>query len=311
MKYNTVQVSIALASFNGERYLRKQLDSIFSQTLSIYEVVVCDDCSTDHTVDILIEYSQKFNLKYFVNEKQLGFVKNFEKAISLCSGNFIALSDQDDIWYSNKIEYLLSEIGDNLLIHSNCSLIDENDQVILHDFKGQINTHKNAVDFLKNNVCTGCTMLFRKELVEYILPFPNGLSYHDWYLGIYAAYLGKIRYTEQILTGYRQHLAQDTGALTTQGESLTKNVLNRLLGKENNAMKGSKKQLNNLLAVQSKFIHDKLFSQEISTNVEYYYDYVNNFFHFKVARHHVENIPFLNKKKGFKKFFYLIKHSIG
>ena len=96
-------VSIAMATYNGEKYLKEQLDSIYAQTYKDIEVIVCDDCSSDKTVEILDEYKEKYGLKYYINEKNLGFKKNFEKAISLCSGDFIALADQDDIWIENKI----------------------------------------------------------------------------------------------------------------------------------------------------------------------------------------------------------------
>ena len=98
------RISIAMATFNGEKYLREQLDSIYSQTLLPYEIVAADDCSTDRTTEILEEYRIKKGLKYLVNEHNIGVVKNFEKAISLCQGDYVALSDQDDIWFPEKLE---------------------------------------------------------------------------------------------------------------------------------------------------------------------------------------------------------------
>lgn len=89
-------ISIAMTTYNGEKYLREQLDSILNQTFSDFELIICDDCSKDATVKILEEYSLKDKrVRYFVNEKNLGFKKNFEKAISLCSGEYVAFSDQD------------------------------------------------------------------------------------------------------------------------------------------------------------------------------------------------------------------------
>ena len=97
-------ISIALPTYNGEKYIREQLDSIYNQTLVPDEVVVVDDCSTDNTVNILEEYSQRYGLKYFVNDSNIGYNKNFEKAIRLCAGDYIALSDQDDVWFPTKIQ---------------------------------------------------------------------------------------------------------------------------------------------------------------------------------------------------------------
>ena len=98
------KISIAMTTFNGERYLREQLDSLYFQTLLPDEIVVVDDCSVDNTKEILEEYHKKKGLIYYINESNVGVNKNFEKAISLCSGDYIALCDQDDVWFKNKIE---------------------------------------------------------------------------------------------------------------------------------------------------------------------------------------------------------------
>src|SRR5574344_2136916 len=97
-------ISLALPTYNGEKYLREQLDSIFNQTMVPEEIVVVDDRSTDSTIQILEEYKQKYGLKYYINEQNLGYNKNFEKAITLCQGDYIALCDQDDVWLPEKIE---------------------------------------------------------------------------------------------------------------------------------------------------------------------------------------------------------------
>lgn len=105
-------ISIAMATYNGEKYLREQLDSILVQTISDFELIICDDCSNDSTRKILSEYAKKDSrIKVIFNEQNLGFVKNFEKTISFCNGEYIAFSDQDDIWLPNHLEVLLSEIG--------------------------------------------------------------------------------------------------------------------------------------------------------------------------------------------------------
>ena len=119
-------VSIAMATYNGGNFLVEQLESIYSQTYKNFEVIVVDDASKDHTISILEEYKDKYNLKYFVNEKNLGVTKTFEKAILYCKGEYIVLSDQDDIWKKNKLEILLKKIGTSSLIYSNAEIIDEN-----------------------------------------------------------------------------------------------------------------------------------------------------------------------------------------
>lgn len=101
-----------MATYNGEKYIREQIDSILTQSVQDFEIVVCDDCSSDSTVKILREYEKKDSrIKIFVNEKNLGFLKNFEKAVSLCSGEKIAFSDQDDIWTKDHLDVLQNAFG--------------------------------------------------------------------------------------------------------------------------------------------------------------------------------------------------------
>ena len=139
LNYQNKLVSIAMATYNGEKYLRKQLESIYNQTYKNIEFIVCDDRSSDKTVKILQEYQNKYGLKFFINEQNLGFVKNFEKAASLCTGEYIAFADQDDVWLPDKIEILLSEIGNNSLICSDAKLIDENNNQVAESLVKNLN----------------------------------------------------------------------------------------------------------------------------------------------------------------------------
>lgn len=123
-------ISIALAAYNGEKYIREQLDSILAQDYNNWELVICDDNSTDSTVGIINEYLERNNrVRLIRNEQNLVFVKNFEKAIKLCRGEYIALSDQDDIWTSDHLSKLLQELKTNDSIQLVCAdamLVDIN-----------------------------------------------------------------------------------------------------------------------------------------------------------------------------------------
>lgn len=128
-------VSIAMTTYNGEKFIKKQLDSIINQTYKNLEIIICDDGSTDKTIDIIKEYQKKDKrIKLYINEKNLGFSKNFEKAISLCKGDYIALSDQDDIWELDKIETMVKNINDAILVYGDEKLIDEKDNIIADSF---------------------------------------------------------------------------------------------------------------------------------------------------------------------------------
>jgi glycosyltransferase involved in cell wall biosynthesis len=209
-------VSIAMATYNGEKFLREQLDSIYNQTYKNIEVVVCDDCSTDKTVEILEEYRQKYGLIYYINEKNLYCIKNFEKAISLCKGDFIALSDQDDVWLTEKIEILLEEIPDYSLIYSDVKYIDENGNILIESERELFKPEKKSIiRSFKNipfsdseyKICytKGCTMLFKKEVVQKAIPIPAFERQHDWWINIVALRLNGIKYYSEPLILYRKH----------------------------------------------------------------------------------------------------------
>jgi len=196
-------VSIALCSYNGEKYIGQQLDSILNQTYKNIEIVIVDDHSTDGTFDILRRYAVEHpQIKLFRNEANLGFNKNFEKAISLASGDYIAISDQDDIWLPEKIETLLNSIGDNWLIFSNSSYIGgKPGNNLLHKAGLSFSNYKSI---LLANFVTGHTTLFKKEFVEHLLPFPLK-GFYDWWMGFVALYHGKIIFLDMPLTQHRLH----------------------------------------------------------------------------------------------------------
>lgn len=198
-------ISLAMPTYNGGKYLKEQLDSIYAQTLLPDEVVVVDDCSTDNTVEILEEYRVKYGLKYYRNEKNLGYNKNFEKAITLCSGDYIALSDQDDIWLPTKIERcydILKDIDVNIPSLVSCfSSTDINVLVNPQVSKGVIGSWKHN---LSRYTSQGCTLMFNKKLLEFIIPFQPGLMY-DAYIGFVASLLGNRFYVGEELMYYRIH----------------------------------------------------------------------------------------------------------
>jgi glycosyltransferase involved in cell wall biosynthesis len=209
---NQKLVSIAIATYNGEKFLTEQLDSIYNQTYKNIEVVVCDDCSADNTVEILEEYKQRYGLKYFVNEKNLGYIKNFEKVISLCSGEYIAFSDQDDIWLSEKIEILFNEISNYSLIHTNAELIDEKGNSLNNTLYSRLFKElglKPAIllnDFDKKESVQGCTCMFSKEVLKKAVPFKLTTKFaHDYWIALVSSKMNGIKYVDKCLVKYRLH----------------------------------------------------------------------------------------------------------
>lgn len=201
-------VSVAMATYNGQHYIREQLDSILEQTIVPDEIVIVDDCSSDSTMEILNSYAKEHSgiIKIYQNEANLGYIKNFEKAISLCSSQYIALSDQDDIWMRNKLEMLLNAIGNSLLIHSDAHIIDADGNILQESYS--ISALKrplpNYLDIIHFNSVTGCTALINRELFALCAPFPENIP-HDWWLAMVAVVKNSIAYCAEPLIKYRQH----------------------------------------------------------------------------------------------------------
>jgi len=217
-------VSIALCVYNGEKYLRKQLDSLIGQHYKNIEIIAVDDCSSDHSVSILREYQSKFpRLTIHENEVNLGYVKNFEKAIRLCSGDFIALSDQDDIWHLDKIKLQVENIGTHQLIYHDSQFMDENGVAVPKKMSDVINLYRGDQPevFYFFNCVSGHSCFFRKSLVNEILPFDPD-HFHDHWIAYVAVNLGTIDFIPETLVHYRQHTTSSTDILNKR-KKLNKN----------------------------------------------------------------------------------------
>ncbi|GAB2697338.1 glycosyltransferase family 2 protein [Mucilaginibacter koreensis] len=201
-------ISVAMCTYNGERYLREQIESILHQTHTNLELVIVDDGSTDRTFELAQTYAQQDKrVRCIKNEHNLGFNRNFEKALSLTTGEYIAISDQDDIWELNKLELLLAHIGDNWLVFSNSvNMSPEGERLPTLLLDGFNFEKSNYRGMLLQNWVTGHTTLFKRELLAYILPFPQK-GYYDWWMGFIAFYHHKITYLNKALTHYRVHAA--------------------------------------------------------------------------------------------------------
>jgi glycosyltransferase involved in cell wall biosynthesis len=207
-------ISIALCTYNGEKYLTEQLDTLVFQSYPNFEIIVVDDCSTDSTIEILKRYEAKDQIRLFQNESNLGFSKNFEKAIKLCNGEFISLCDQDDIWDTNKIQKLYDNLEDHILIYHDSELINSSGQSLQRKMSDVNNFVKgsNNKAFIFRNCIAGHTILFRKKLTEFIFPIPETF-FHDWWMVYAATTIDKIAFIPEVLVKYRQHEKSYTDTL--------------------------------------------------------------------------------------------------
>ena len=221
-----------MTTYNGEKFLKAQLDSILNQTFCNFELIVCDDCSKDNTRQILEEYKNKDKrIKLYFNEKNLGFKKNFEKAINLCQGTFIALSDQDDIWVPEHLELLYKNLGEADLICANCQLIDKNGNKLPETSRPKdIYIPENSDELFRTllhiNFVQGCVCLFKKEILPIFLPIPEEMTYHDYWLSLILSLNNKkIKYIPNIINFYRRH---ENNITADKKYSQTENIKNKI-----------------------------------------------------------------------------------
>jgi len=219
------KISVAMTTYNGRAFLREQLDSILAQSRQVDELVVCDDGSADDTVGILEEFAAAapFPVRVAVNERNLGSTKNFEKAMSLCIGDIIALCDQDDVWLPRKIEILENTFLANDgcgMVFTDAMAVDEanNPQGKLwawfkFDKKKQkmLRRGDGLRLFVAGNVVTGATAAITKSFFEEAAPFPDRFV-HDRWLAIVAVSKGKLFFSDAVTINYRRHASQQLGA---------------------------------------------------------------------------------------------------
>ncbi len=213
-------VSIAMTTYNGEKYLSQQIDSILNQTYDDFELVICDDCSSDGTRGILESYRKKDSrIKVYFNEQNLGFKKNFERAISFCTRDYIAFSDQDDVWNPEKIEISLSKIGSYDLVCSDVDVTDENLNSLGYTLKSTMFNFENFKEtpelikcMIHRNFVQGATILARKEFILKFFPIPENCLYHDMYYGMCALLGNGVKYIDTPTMKYRQHGTNVIGA---------------------------------------------------------------------------------------------------
>ncbi|MFH0132298.1 glycosyltransferase family 2 protein [Variovorax sp. VaC1] len=226
-------VSVALCTYNGERFVREQVRSICLQTRPPMEIVLSDDASRDDCVAVAraaVDECMRekpglhVQLRVLANPVALRVVKNFEQAVRACTGTLIALSDQDDVWYPDRLERLVAEFNrrpDLLLLHSDARLVDAQGAALggtlFHAI--EVTPHElqrmhggQAFDvLLRRNVVTGATTVFRRTLLESALPFPVEWVHDEW-LAIVASAVGRVDTVEDSLIDYRQHESNQIGA---------------------------------------------------------------------------------------------------
>lgn len=232
------KVSVVMCAYNGEKYIREQIDSILTQTYPIYELIIQDDGSTDSTIEIIKEYQNvDKRVKLFCNDISLGFNNNFSMAFSKASGDYIASSDQDDIWRSDKIEVLLNSIGDYTLLFHNSSLFYADPRKVICQ-KNPDNIIYNGLFLLLKPFVPGHECFFRRDIMPTYLRIVEKeprISY-DTLLLLVAKSLGNIKFVNENLVFWRRH-KEATSYNTTYKFSVFNGFLFALLAFKNSEKK--------------------------------------------------------------------------
>lgn len=204
------RVSICMATYNGERFLQEQLDSIMNQLHCDDEVIVSDDASNDNTRSVVLSYKDR-RLRLIANSSTRGHVENFEIAMSHATGRFIALSDQDDIWVEHRLEHMLNLMKEqpelSLVIGD---FVEFNEAGEIHSLPSIGPPPKNGLFqlsrvFLGRAKYFGCTFLFRRELMRFIVPIPRQIESHDIWIAMNACIHGRVGHLQEVTLFRRVH----------------------------------------------------------------------------------------------------------
>lgn len=223
-------IDILMATYNGEKYLKEQIESILQQSYMEWRLIIADDCSSDSTVKILEYYHSLYpdKISYYINVKPSGSAKNnFFQLLNHAKNKYIMFADQDDVWLKDKVKLTYETMIDAertnrnipILIHSDLCVVDQNLQLINPSiFQMQEMDYKRDKlnNILVSNIVTGCTMMINRNLLDLIHPQPKNAVMHDMWLALVASALGRIVFIKQPTILYRQHGDNSVGAKNTR-----------------------------------------------------------------------------------------------
>jgi glycosyltransferase involved in cell wall biosynthesis len=291
-----IKIAVVMTTYNGERYLEQQIESILSQSLLPNTLIVCDDQSTDGTVGILDKYQQQGKLTYVINTKQLGLIENFKKAVALAPHDaYVALSDQDDQWLPDKLEQsarLLLEIEDPglpCMVYTDLMLVDQEDKVLNQSFRnelGQDRYQHNLQTLLFGNFVNGCTVLMNPVLKARFAEIPGDISLnHDGWMSLQAYAFGKAQELKIPLVRYRKHNTNVSIAADTKPRNRYRSTFQQMI----NSLRGADAFLSAQLETVTRFY--ETYQTELSaTQREYFRHFIS-----------LQNKHYVFKKLAFRK----------
>ena len=219
-------ISVCIPTYNGEKFLKPQVDSVLSQLSQDDEIIVSDDGSSDNTIEILKSYKDR-RIKIFKNSRK-GVISNIENALQQSIGEYIFLCDQDDVWVENKVSIMIKAMVESDLVVSDCYVTDQNLNIIYESFYKQNNSKANRWLALLKNPYLGCCMAFNRKVLDKALPFPSKIPMHDIWIGNVAAFKFQIKFISDKLIFYRRHGNNTSTASAPTKASLIKQLNYRL-----------------------------------------------------------------------------------
>lgn len=223
-----MKISVCMATYNGEQYIREQLDSILVQLGKFDEIIISDDGSSDRTVEIINSFSDS-RIIVFTNNCESGVVGNFKNALNNSSGDVIFLADQDDVWLDNRVLIALNHLQTHDAVVMNCMVTDQDLNIIEHSYFNFNNSKTGFFYNLYKSSYLGCCLVFNRNVLDYSLPIPSNLMmFHDWWFGIMLELKFNVYFEQKPLLLYRRHMSTSSQTGNTSNRNLYEKLYSRL-----------------------------------------------------------------------------------
>lgn len=282
------KIDILMATYNSEKYIEEQLQSIINQTYKNFNINICDDLSTDDTINIISKYKMQYNnINFNINSKNLGIINNFSQLFANSTALYIMFADHDDVWFTNKIEITLEKMKlmedkyssqipiliftDKVVTDSNLNIISKS-----HNKSEKFNTNEITLNrLLMGNIASGCTMMVNKALKDICGTINTNAIMHDYWLMLTAAAFGKIGYIDTPTMYYRQHNNNSMGAAENSFANAYKKFQTGKINIKNTVLKNIHQaeiflnQYNNILSDNNKYIINEFIQLKNKKNISF------------------------------------------
>lgn len=219
-----IRCSIAMATYNGELYIAEQIDSVLKNMEENDELIISDDGSSDNTREIVRTYIRNDRRISLIEGPRKGVICNFENALKHTNGEIVFLCDQDDVWADDKMEKVLAAMDNGVALVLHDAVVFQDDKIIYPSFMQHRGSKQGVVNNIIKNSYIGCCMAFKREILDYALPFPKKICMHDQWLGLTGEIYGKSCFIEDKLLRYRRH---GNNASSMTGQKIIKKIQDR------------------------------------------------------------------------------------